>query len=67
MSSYSNDCLVSRRICSWLMMRRMSLLVVSMSASIAAADIWMPSSAAILSMRFKICCLVGRENGMSCV
>ena len=67
MSSYSKDCFVSRRICSWLMIRRMSLLVVSINASIAAADMEMPSSAAILSMRFRICGLVGREKGMSCV
>lgn len=49
------------------MIRRMSLLVVSINASIAAADMEMPSSAAILSMRFRICGLVGREKGMSCV
>ena len=49
------------------MMLRMSLFVVSIRASIALALIWIPSSSAILSMRFRICGLVGLEKGMSCV
>ena len=65
MSSYANDCFVSRRIWSWLMMRRMSLFVVSIRASIAASFIWMPSCSAMSSIRLTIWPFVGRENGMS--
>ena len=66
-SSNSKDCLVRRRICSWLMIWRMSLLHVSISASIAASLISIPSSLAILSMRLRIWTLVGLKKGRSAV
>ena len=66
-SSNSKVCLVRRRICSWLMIWRMSLLHVSIRASIAASLMVIPSSWAILSMRLSIWTLVGLTKGRSMV
>jgi|TARA_B110000208_G_scaffold179085_1_gene227536 hypothetical protein len=48
-----------------LIINLMSLFVVSIRHSIAAASMAIPSSAAIFSIRFRICGFVGRENDMS--